>query len=813
MQNYAHLLPALSLLSLATTAPSAIAQPPGGSAPASGGSGKASNHQTLYLENADRFIRKDAAKFTPSTDEVQAPPEPQPLQGPKEPTARQLEAQATLELAMALQSRNDSAAIAAFDKASKLGEGYADYMLARIYRYGELGAQKDMKIALAHYQRGAERKDQPSQSDLADIYLEGIEGVPKNPAKAAVYLRGVVNNGKGCPGTRGVCTLKLANLCAKGDGVPKDKDLAIKYFEKVDGMDPPAEDAATFGLIYRAKGEERRKAELSARFEAGTEKDPAQAQALLEEAGREAEAAAGYYGKAVKQLARATDDPAALYALSRLYAEGRGAEKDASQAQSLLEQAGQKGSAAAKYDLENPTSSPALKSADAAQTETIRVAAEAGSPRAKVAMAAILLGSEPKDPERALSLLRQASAEGNADADVALARLQATSNPQRAMSLLESAMAKGQTDAPFEIARLLQSGALGKPDAPRILSLYKQAADAGNAGAHFALAKIYSSARLAPPDAKLAATHYIKAGELGSNEAQLAVLRFYFDDRAPAMAREGGTFSPSIRAEIRSQAAKDTVFSFATDAAKSGSQETRFYLAKCHDDGIGTEKDAVTAAELYRKAAGVVDLGALVPKFRDALKSGEAATIKDFVDQNPEIAAATFVDDGLKKNALLVAVQEMPPGDQRLEVLRLLVAKGAKAGFVATAPEGADAAVADKTCNAVGYPENLTIAELDFLLGKGANPDFGIGAAKETPLLKLCKMYVQPAEPEAGQKLSQQDVLDRIKVFMKHGASTRNQAAAPAELVVNGTTIKASSAAQLAKDAGSAELKTALRLN
>ena len=813
MRKSTHPLLALSLLSLATTVPPAIAQPPGGSAPVRGGNGKATAYQTLFLENAAKFIRKDAAKAPSSTDEVQAPPEPQQLQGPKEPTARQLEAQATLKLAMALRSRSDPAAIAAFEKASKLGEGDADYMLARIYRYGELGAQKDMKIALTHYQRGAERNDQPSQSDLADIYLEGIEGVPRNSARAAAYLRGVANNGKGCPGTRGVCTLKLAKLYAKGDGVAKDKDLAIKYYEKVDAMDPPAEDAATFGLLYRTKGDERRKAEASARFEAGTEKDPSQAQALLEKAGLEAEAAAKYYAKAVKELARATDDPAALYALSRLYAEGRGAEKDASQAQSLLEQAAQKGSAAAKYDQENPASSPAPKNADAAQIETIRAAADAGSPRAMVALAAILVGGEPKDPERAMSLLRQASHEGNADADVALARLLASRNPQRAMSLLESAMAKGQPDAPFEIARLLQSGALGKPDAARILSLYKKAADAGNANAHLALAKIYSSARLAPPDAKLAAAHYIKAGELGNSEAQLAVLRFYFDDRAPAMALEGENSSPSIRGEIRSQVAKDTIFSFATDAAKRGSKETRFYLAKCHDDGIGTEKDATKGAELYLKAAGIVDLQALVPKFRDALKSGDAVTVKDFVDQNPEIATATFADDGLKKNALLVAVQDMPTGDQRLEALRLLVAKGAKASFVATAPEGADAAVADKTCNVVSYPENLTVAELDFLLGKGANPDFGIGAAKETPLLRLCKMYFQPAEPPAGQKLSQQDVLDRIKVFMKHGASTRKQAAAPADLVINGTTTKASSAAQLAKDAGSAELKTALRLN
>ena len=200
------------------------------------------------------------------------------------------------------------------------------------------------------------------------------------------------------------------------------------------------------------------------------------------------------------------------------------------------------------------------------------------------------------------------------------------------------------------------------------------------------------------------------------------------------------------------------------------------------------------------------DMTSLLPELKEALKSGEITTIKGFLKQNAGVTKATFTDGSLKRNTLNVAVGTVPASEGRVEVFRLLVKGGARADFIETRVNDPGVAY-----NAVSYPESLTVEELDFLLGAGADPDCGVCVPKTPPILRLCNMMF-------GEKgvldttLTKQEALDRIKVFVKHKANPAKLTGIATELTVNGTKLKPTSAAQLTTESGCEELKSALVL-
>ncbi len=200
------------------------------------------------------------------------------------------------------------------------------------------------------------------------------------------------------------------------------------------------------------------------------------------------------------------------------------------------------------------------------------------------------------------------------------------------------------------------------------------------------------------------------------------------------------------------------------------------------------------------------DMTSLLPKLIEVLKSGDITTIKGFLKQNAGVTKATFTNGSLKTNTLNVAVRAVPASEERIEVFRLLVKGGAGADFIETHVNDPGIAY-----NVVSYPESLTVEELDFLLGAGADPDCGVCVPKTPPILSLCNMMFG----EKGGRdttLTKQEALDRIKVFVKHKANPAKLTGIATELTVNGTELKPTSAAQLATESGCEELKSALGL-
>jgi len=171
-------------------------------------------------------------------------------------------------------------------------------------------------------------------------------------------------------------------------------------------------------------------------------------------------------------------------------------------------------------------------------------------------------------------------------------------------------------------------------------------------------------------------------------------------------------------------------------------------------------------------------------KLQETLKSGDLVMIEEFLKQNPDVAKATFDKDSLKVNALTLAVSNVPASDQRINVFKLLVTKGADTRFIETRLEDPNVAY-----NAVSYPKTLSIEELDFPLDAGADPNFGVCVPKEPSLLMLCQMYFKEKRVNAI-KHNQENAIARINVFMKYGGNPANQTGIATPIEVNGSRIQ-----------------------
>ena len=514
------------------------------------------------------------------------------LQGPPEVGASQRKADALrlsaeISAEMLLKERKPEA-IAAFEKAAAAGSSWACYELARLYLSGQgsLGLTKDTDKALLYYKKGAERRHIACLDELGDIYAEGREGVAANPSKAAEYYRAGNVHGEGCPGTRMAIVPKLLKLYSAGIGLPQDTDLAIEYMEGL--KECPG--TALLARLYLAKGERT--------------DDP--------------EKAKQYYEKAVATLERRDpNDAEAIYLLSRLTAEGTGVAQNKSAADALLSEAVDKGSLAAKFEVERPTIRSGATPPDEATLKRVRDAATAGSPQAQFELASLLIegvGME-KNAARAFALLKSSAKSGNLEASYALGKAYASGslgrkNPEKALGLLEAAAARGHVGAALEAARIYQRGLAGAPDPDKAIKLFTQAAAGGEGeahlafegAAHLALAKIFSAGRIATPDPSLAAQHYLEAAKLGDKDARIAVLKFFFTGRSAE--RRDAAQPETIAYKIRRSTDSELVFEFAKEYAETGLPAASYYLGTCYAEGIGVEKNPTEALACLSKASG-----------------------------------------------------------------------------------------------------------------------------------------------------------------------------------------------------------------
>jgi TPR repeat protein len=122
------------------------------------------------------------------------------------------------------------------EKAAAKGYAKAEYELAKMYDQG-VGGPKDSAKALALYRRAAE-----GGQDAALLDIETLVG-PE--AKAAVVADYVDRAGQGDVGSQAL----LGSLYDHGDGVPEDKDEAVKWWSKAAAAGN-ADAAAQLGVMY-----------------------------------------------------------------------------------------------------------------------------------------------------------------------------------------------------------------------------------------------------------------------------------------------------------------------------------------------------------------------------------------------------------------------------------------------------------------------------------------------------------------------------------------------------------------------------------
>jgi TPR repeat protein len=68
-----------------------------------------------------------------------------------------------------------------------------------------------------------------AEATLAAAYLDGNSGLPKDPMEAMKHLHKIADDSKSDKDLRAESAIALAQLYEKGDGVPQNPNMAIKY--------------------------------------------------------------------------------------------------------------------------------------------------------------------------------------------------------------------------------------------------------------------------------------------------------------------------------------------------------------------------------------------------------------------------------------------------------------------------------------------------------------------------------------------------------------------------------------------------------
>jgi formylglycine-generating enzyme len=159
-------------------------------------------------------------------------------------------------------------------------------------------------------------------------------------------------------------------------------------------------------------------------------------------------------------------------------------------------------------------------------------------------------------------------------------------------------------------------------------------------------------------------------------------------------------------------------------------------------------------------------------EFFKACENADTEKIKAMLSANPKLAHAAMlgrsgiVADGATGsfpfivNALHRLIKKTSQHPKRIEAIKALV-EGGVDPTASTSEEGASWSYGLATS-----PSMLTIEELDYLLGQGADPDFGWCSAALPPLGKLASQFVKTKSQEKKKELA-----ELMRIYIKHGAN------------------------------------------
>jgi hypothetical protein len=196
-------------------------------------------------------------------------------------------------------------------------------------------------------------------------------------------------------------------------------------------------------------------------------------------------------------------------------------------------------------------------------------------------------------------------------------------------------------------------------------------------------------------------------------------------------------------------------------------------------------------------------------KFFEACGKADTATIVAMLKENPSLAKVTmrgqstrriWVRDEMRTepaeatcDALQWLIDESEKSGGRIQAIKALVEGGADPTRTTSEPG------CNMARNTVCRPSMLTTEELEYLLSKGANPDFGFCAAYETPPAGSLVFQFATAK-EADVK---EEARKKLELFIAHGADADKLRQAFHDIVSNP---RAEYDTAAAKAAGDAEL-------
>jgi hypothetical protein len=206
-------------------------------------------------------------------------------------------------------------------------------------------------------------------------------------------------------------------------------------------------------------------------------------------------------------------------------------------------------------------------------------------------------------------------------------------------------------------------------------------------------------------------------------------------------------------------------------------------------------------------------------KFFEACGKADTATILAMLKENPSLAKVIIKGQGSRRIMPQMVGDEMTPmrtepAEATCDALQWLIDESEKSGgriqaIKALVEGGADPTrtTSEPGCNmarnTVCRPSMLTTEELEYLLSKGANPDFGFCAAYETPPAGSLVFQFATAR-EADVK---EEARKKLELFVVHGADPEKLRQAFHGIISNP---RAEYDAAAAKAAGDAELDAIL---
>lgn len=243
--------------------------------------------------------------------------------------ARKGDAEAQMELATRYAlgaggvKKNDKLAAEWYRKAGEQGVVAAAHQLGLRYERGQ-GVDKDLHQAARWYDKATELGHLDSLLSLARLLLQGGNGAPYDPVRAAALLKKAADGGV----TR--AQVMLGRLHQRGEGVPQDVRRAEKLFRNAAELGDPAGRTALAQMLRAGNGIDKNVAEGMKWLEAAAQQGHAPALYHLAMAHFNGVDAALDLPKAILLMTQSADQgyPDALLALARFHRLGQGVRAD-----------------------------------------------------------------------------------------------------------------------------------------------------------------------------------------------------------------------------------------------------------------------------------------------------------------------------------------------------------------------------------------------------------------------------------------------------------------------------------------------------